>query len=320
MTNRDARLNARARLERLLSIVPWVAAQDGVPIAEISRRFDYPEDRLLSDLEEIVFMVGVYPFSPDQLIEVMIDDGMVWIRYADFFGKSLRLTPDQALALVTAGSSLLAVPGAEPDGALARGLAKLAAALGLEDGVPVGVRLGGVDEPILTTLRAAAAANHELQIDYYSYGRDERSSRIIEPNRVFLEDGQWYVDAYCHKAQDIRVFRADRIRSTELTGRSFVRNEEDPTNLRPSTGPIEVTLLLQSAGEWIASAYPCRASEMTDDGFKVTLGISAFAWLDRLLLQLGPAGQLLDVDGVAAPDRAAIMARKILERYRTNEG
>ena len=40
----SARLNARDRLARLLSVIPWVADQpDGVPIDDIVARFAYPE-------------------------------------------------------------------------------------------------------------------------------------------------------------------------------------------------------------------------------------------------------------------------------------
>ena len=79
------------------------------------------------------------PSHPDQLVEVVIEDGRVWIHYAEYFERPLRLTPDQALALVTAGSGLLAVPGADPDGPLARGLAKLAETLGVTPGADIDI-------------------------------------------------------------------------------------------------------------------------------------------------------------------------------------
>ena len=44
---------------------------------------------------------------------------------ADYFRRPLRLSPQEGLALVSAGSALLSVPGADPDGALATALAKL---------------------------------------------------------------------------------------------------------------------------------------------------------------------------------------------------
>ena len=76
----SARLNARDRLARLLSVIPWVADhRDGVPIDDIVARFAYPRTQLLEDLQEIVFFVGVHPFTPDSLIEVDVSDDQVSI-------------------------------------------------------------------------------------------------------------------------------------------------------------------------------------------------------------------------------------------------
>ena len=80
------------RLRRLLALVPWVAAQEGPTIDEVCARFGCTEQELAEDLERL-FMCGLYPFTPDTMIEVDMDDGRVWIRYADVFSRPLRLTP-----------------------------------------------------------------------------------------------------------------------------------------------------------------------------------------------------------------------------------
>ena len=77
----------------------------------------------MRDLEQVVFMVGVPPYTPDALIEVEVDEGWVQINFAEYFRRPLRLTPPQAVALLVAGAGLL---GVAPDSALERGLAKLA--------------------------------------------------------------------------------------------------------------------------------------------------------------------------------------------------
>ena len=199
-----SRLTSGGRMERLLSIVPWVVANDGPTIAEISERFDYPEAKLLDDLNNVLFMVGTYPFTPDQLVEVIVEDGRVWIRYAEYFERPLRLTPEQGLALVTAGSSLLAVPGADPDGPLARGLDKLAATLGVTPGSDIEIDLGQASAETLATIREAIAQRRQIDIEYYAYNRDEVTTRRIDPYRVTSDQGQWYLLAHCHRAEGER--------------------------------------------------------------------------------------------------------------------
>ena len=69
-----SRPSAAERLERLLAIVPWVVAQDGPTVAETCERFGISERDLIADLN-LLFMCGVYPYTPDTLIEVDIDGG-----------------------------------------------------------------------------------------------------------------------------------------------------------------------------------------------------------------------------------------------------
>src|SRR5256885_7751445 len=110
-----ARLGAEPRLRRLLAVVPWVAAHEGPTIDEVCSRFGCTEDELLADLE-LLWFCGLYPYTPDMLIEVDIADGRVWIRYAEYFRRPLRLTPAEGLALVGAGAALQSVARADPGG------------------------------------------------------------------------------------------------------------------------------------------------------------------------------------------------------------
>ncbi|MGH9106270.1 MAG: hypothetical protein ACRDZX_10615, partial [Acidimicrobiales bacterium] len=106
-----SRPRAAERLARLLVIVPWVVAQDGPLVSDVCERFQISEHDLVADLN-LLFMCGVYPYTPDALIEVDIDEGRVWVRFAEWFRRPLRLTPPEALALVAAARAMLGVPGA----------------------------------------------------------------------------------------------------------------------------------------------------------------------------------------------------------------
>ncbi len=313
-----SRLTAGDRLERLLSIVPWVVANDGPTVREIAERFDYPEDRLLADLTEILFMVGIYPFTPDQLIEVVVEDDRVWIHYAEYFERPLRLTPDQALALVTAGSSLLAVPGADPAGPLARGLSKLADTLGVAPGHDFDVDLGTASAETLVTVRQAIAEHRRLRLDYYGYNRDEITEREVDPYRVTSDQGHWYLLAHCHRAQGERLFRIDRIRSIDETGEAFDPPVEVPevSVFEPNPDDPRVVLRLSPDAAWVGQAYPAEDIEtLDDDTSRVTLAISAVPWLARLLVRLGPDVVVESTTGDLPADLASTTARAILARY-----
>src|SRR5947209_2449110 len=202
------RLAAEPRLRRLLAMVPWIVARDGPSIDEVCHRFACSREELLADLE-MLWVCGLYPYTPDMLIDVDIADDRVWINYADYFRRPLRLTPAEGLALVGAGAALLSVPGTDPDGPLARALAKLANVLGVIGDEAVEIDLGGAPPDILATVQQATAAERQVWIDYYSFGRDGWATRMVDPWQVFSAGGAWYLSGYCHRADGRRLFRVD---------------------------------------------------------------------------------------------------------------
>src|SRR5436305_9589742 len=219
------RISADERVQRLLALVPWVAAGDGPTIAEVCARFGCSEEELLSDLDHL-FMCGLYPYTPDVLIEVDVADGRVWIRYADYFALPLRLTPAEGISLLAAGKALQAFPGADPSGPLARGLDKLAAALGVRGDEALEVALGSVPDEVMDVRRQAVAEQRRVEIDYYAFGRDELTARVDDPYAVFSASGQWYLSAYSHGVEDERVFRVDRVRRARMVDDSCDRPAE----------------------------------------------------------------------------------------------
>ncbi|HEX5366656.1 MAG TPA: WYL domain-containing protein, partial [Acidimicrobiales bacterium] len=204
-----ARVSASDRVARLLAVIPWIAAHDGPTVDEVCQRFGLTRRKLLDDLEVLMF-VGVPPYTPDALIDVTIDGDRVWLRFADVFARPLHLTPEQALALVAAGAASQGLPGADPEGPLASALAKLAGVLGVEPGEAVSVTLGETRPAVLEALRSAAAGHRRVRIDYYSYGRDERTTREVDPWAVVAHGGAWYLEGWCHLARGERLFRVDR--------------------------------------------------------------------------------------------------------------
>jgi proteasome accessory factor C len=308
------RPRADERLRRLLAMVPWVAANDGPAVEEVCARFGIDEKQLAADLE-LLFLCGLYPYTPDMLIEADIAGGRVWIRYAEYFARPLRLTPAEGLALVAAGTALLAVPGTDPEGPLARGLAKLADALGVDPDDAVEVDLGGASHGLLAALQDAASRSRQVEIDYYAYGRDERATRTIDPWAVFSEAGQWYVRGRDHTRDGAeRLFRLDRIRAAKVLDATFeppTTTETSVFNPRPED-PV-LTLELEPSASWVAEQYPNEGVEEVGGGrLRVQLRISEQAWLERLLLRLGSEAVVVAGDGA---DLARDAARRVLRRY-----
>ena len=308
------KLDPLDRLQRLLQLVPWVTERGGAPLSEISQRFDYPSELLLADLQSILFMVGVPPYTPDSLIEVWIyEDGWVNIAYADFFSQPLHLTPEQALSLIAAGSVLQTL---QHDSALASGLQKLTDMLGVKLGEAIQIQLGKGEGEFLETLQRACKRHEKTEIDYYSYNRDDFTRRVVRPFRLWAKDGAWYLRGYCETAQDERTFRIDRITRLELLSTTFA----------PPTWPVSdsvwdqaedaawVELRLSPSAQWVLDYYPNVLKGFSGEVCQARFQVSALPWLERLLLKLNQEVEI--VDSYKLPDNpAAAAALRILAVY-----
>lgn len=311
-----SRPSAGDRLRRLLAILPWLAEHPGSTVTEISERFGTDPDQLLADLN-VVWMVGIPPYTPDQMIELEIEGDRVSVILGDFFRRPLRLTPAQAVALVAAGQSLVSVPGTDPEGPLSRGLAKLAAALQVDPNDAMAVHLGDAATATVEALRAAIRDGRRVRLDYYSFGRDERAERDVDPHRVWAESGSWYLSGWCHRAEDNRVFRLDRIASVEVLDEAATSEGGGGTEVfNPSAEAPSVVLALDPEAAWVLEYYPHDGSEVGEDGrVRVELPVASLRWLEQLLVRLGASAEVVEVRGDVPADAGAAAARRVLARY-----
>ena len=104
------------RLGRLLNLVPYLLARPGILVAEAAADLGVSEQQLREDLE-LLWVCGLPGYGPGDLIDMAFDGDRVTITYDAGIDRPLRLTQDEALALVVALRMLAQVPGVhEPRG------------------------------------------------------------------------------------------------------------------------------------------------------------------------------------------------------------
>jgi predicted DNA-binding transcriptional regulator YafY len=145
----------------------------------------------------------------------------------------LMLTDDEAFAvtmgLMAARRLGLAVEAAAVEGALAK----------VERVLPASIRdrVSSIQATLMTdfasrpevpatqnvlALSAAAAAHHRVRIRHQS-SQGVETERTVDPYGIVHLNGLWYLPAYCHLRQDLRVFRLDRIVAIADTDEQFER-------------------------------------------------------------------------------------------------
>ena len=312
---------ASERLRRLLVMVPYLVQHPGTELAEVTRLFGVSEDALLDDLN-LLFVSGLPPYGPGDLIDVDIQDGRVWVRMADYFSRPLRLTRTEALALYLRGTAAAATPGLVEATALTSALRKLGEGLGPATlgRLPelVEAAEGARPAQTLDALREAVMRHERVRIEYHAASSAETTSREIDPEEVFFAVGNWYVVAWDHRSNEERMFRADRIRTVAATGERF-----EPLGLagagRPLYTPgerdVPVRLLLHPGARWVGEYYEVDSAIEREDGdLEIVLPAGRLEWVERLLLRLG--GEAEAVDPPALNDRVRELARRTAERYR----
>lgn len=309
-----ARADAGERLRRLLAVLAWLAREGRAPVGELAERFNMDPSELVADLE-LAACCGLPPYTPDQLMEIVVDEDEVVAHLGPELASPRRLSEAEGLALAAAGRALAAVPGNDPGGALSRALGKLEAVLGRHDGLRV--ELG--EPPQLAAVRAAAEQGRQLRLQYHSAGRDELTDRVVDPQRVVSLDGHWYLDAFCHRADGPRRFRVDRILTQEPTGQAVDHEFAPPADERdpfvPGPDSTVVQLLVDDQAAWVADAVPTVASRPAGDGTtELSVAVANPVWFGRLLLRLGRHARVLDPPDMAEVGREA--AREVLARYR----
>jgi len=316
------RPDAGSRLLRLLAVLTWLARRGRAPVAELSERFGLEPEELIADLE-LAACCGLPPYTPDQLMEIVVDDEEVVADLGAELARPRRLTAAEGFALAASARAIAAVPGADPDGALQRALGKLDAVLGGRGRLRIDLR-----EPAhLAEIRAAADQGDQLELHYYSASSDHDSTRVVDPVAVVAIDGRWYLDGWCHNAGDMRRFRVDRVSAVRRTGAPAAAHaspdaaEPGAAGSAPAAafvpGPeaTVVRLAVDDEAAWVLDALPVSGSTPLDGRTVVTLGVASTVWFGRLLLRLGPHAEVLDPPELADVGRQA--ARRLLALYRS---
>jgi predicted DNA-binding transcriptional regulator YafY len=307
------------RLNRLLAILVYLARVGEARLADLAGRFSVSATELLHDLE-LAACCGVPPYTPDQLIDLLIDEDRVVAEGLRELAHPRRFTPEEGLALAVAARALLAVPGADDEGDLASALGKLEAVLGSSR---LAVELD--TPPSLGPLQAALASGEQVEIDYFGASAPEPSTRLVDPYQVVVREGKWYLDALCYKANGLRRFQVDRVQAVRPTGRptqnvdSLSAGEREalsrPEAFLGASEAVTATVVLPSEARFAVEGLVTQGLEETGDGRVVaTIPVSdTEGWFGRLLLLLGPGAEV--VDPPALLDAGMKAARRALGRY-----
>jgi proteasome accessory factor C len=280
----------RERLPRLLALVPYLQAHTGIAIEEAAADFAITEDQLRRDLQ-LLWMCGLPGHGPGDLIDLSFEGETVSVIFDAGMSRPLRLTAEEALPLVVALRTLAEMPGITDRDAVERALAKVeSAASGSVEAQTVAVALDYVAR-LLPVLQRAIDDGRALALRYYTATRDEITERTVDPMRIFEMDGRSYLEAWCRRAEGMRVFRVDRIDKADVLAEpaspppeAELRDLSDGV-FTPAPEHMLVLLRVDPSYAWVADYYPPETETVDTTGRRqVGVRVADPAWVRALAL------------------------------------
>lgn len=289
------------RLGRLLFIVPYVANQDGVALRELADKLQVKPKQIEADLQ-LLSMVGQPPLTPDHLIDLYIEDEVVYVDLDQSLSRPLRLTHEEARNLVLAIKLVGNLGGVGER--LESVLNRIIEALNPEEqrvvqslSERVGVWQDGA-EPALAmgVLRRAIEVHEEIDIVYYSASSDRQKNYRLRPIALIQHSGIAYLVAQDRDAElREKVFRLDRLAEVETTGRAFdppsaveLAKYRTPKLYFGTEGFEAVVRFSAEVAPQVRERFSDRDVTDEDDGsVTVRLNTSSSAWLARWVLPFG---------------------------------
>ena len=209
------------RVIRLIRMVLMIEAHPGLSAEELAKQNGIGVRQCYRDLQ-MLCCAGV-PIYPDGGYRIIGKSGL----------KKLSLTLEEALALIYGMKLLEKQRGPIRAGAELReklfDLLPVQLRNEIED-LQKQVAVSGhtaVDYSgygkLFKRINEAIREEQSLNMEYYSFSGGELKTRTVDPYQIVYRDGFWYLVAFCHLRQEIRLFRVDRIRKFEFAGQCFVK-------------------------------------------------------------------------------------------------
>ena len=178
---------------------------------------------------------------------------------------------------------------------------------------------GRVDNRKFEMLKVAILRRQVLQITYCGT-TGETTSRAICPFKLIFKAKNWYLQAYCQKAEDYRLFKVNRILSLEITGQTFAETFDDAPSPEQEffLPPMEQTSLqLRFRASLAYRVYdefdPACIVVLPDGALLVTAIMPVDDWVYGYLLTFGDGVTILAPQTLRSGMTA--FTKKIAEHY-----
>jgi predicted DNA-binding transcriptional regulator YafY len=271
-------------LELLIKLLPWLVANNGAALSEVASHFDISEKHALELISQLVVT------GPSQagggLVDIDFEDSdSIFVSDAKALDRPVKLSEFEASSLLGGLHYLEQFPNLVDAEIVVGLIRKIQQVLPNVDN-PINVVAAPISELVNVAVTEAISSQLSIEIKYAGVTKDDLSSRVIDPVKIYSQDDFVYLKSWCRNSQAWRSFRMDRILEATVC--------DDPINIPVQDGPLEVQREYLAAIE-LDKAYYGQLDQVDIISFKeymwhaveVELKVYSRDWLVSLILASG---------------------------------
>ncbi|MFM6939681.1 MAG: helix-turn-helix transcriptional regulator [Rhodoluna sp.] len=234
--------NGEDRYNFLLSLVGYLGHRAEVPLDEVAAHFNLEADyvrKALGSLNDATAQIGGFEEWPFYVDIDRLDEGFVELTTASVIDDVPRLSTRQAAAISTGLSYLASLPEFAGSTEIQTLIEKIAG--GTSRGVTEVISIApGSVEAGAEVLRKAILLERAISCEYINR-KGEKTTREIEPLRIDLTGGVWYLRGYCPINQGVRNFLIEHMRAIEILERETSEAAREVGDIEDATYVAETT-------------------------------------------------------------------------------
>lgn len=308
------------RAALMMQLVPYLIGKGEVPVEEAAAEFEVSADSMREMVRRLT-MIGLPGDSgfwqlPHDLFDIdwdlLEEHDVISITNTVGLERAPRLTAGEAAALLAGLRVASALPGMADSEVLRGLLAKLArgASATPADVIVAPAPVDAVRESVDAALRRGVAVSFT-----YKAPDAPPTTRTVDPVKVHLANGQWYLQGWCHLREAMRTFHLDRVSELELTDLPVTHGQEPvPALFEPGADDLVARIRFPVAIAALLGDYLDRAEIVTGgETATATMRVADEYTLRRFAARHGGAVEILEP--AAARAAAAQWARDGLAQY-----
>ncbi|PVW06730.1 WYL domain-containing protein [Microbacterium sp. Gd 4-13] len=314
-------LVATDRAALMLQLVPYLVGKGEVSVAEAADEFDVTPDQMRAMVEKLTVIGlpgdGGFWQLPHDLFDInwdLLDErDLIVITNTVGLERSPKLSAREAAALLAGLQLARTLPGVGDSPLVTELLAKLSrgAATAPADVIVAPGPVDGVRDVVADALRRGVAVSFT-----YRAPDAAATTRTVDPVKVHIASGQWYLQGWCHLREAVRTFHLERVSDVVLTDIPVTHGGEPvPALFEPGENDPVARVRYDRAVAPLLGVYLERAVvDESGDQPVATVRVADEHSLKRLAARRG--GQVEILEPLAARRAAAAWAQAALTQYR----